>query len=51
MVMIVVRWVIPDMSSELKDRIRREAYVINEIIISRERLRAGLLCKSIYNLN
>lgn len=43
--MIVVRWMIPDMSADLRDRIRREAYVINEIIINKERQRAGLFCK------
>ncbi|XP_069685470.1 anoctamin-5-like isoform X2 [Periplaneta americana] len=40
MVMIIVRWCIPDMSSQLRDQIRREAYITNEIIIHQETLRA-----------
>lgn len=40
MVMIVVRWCIPDMSSRLHDQIRRESYITNEIIIQQETLRA-----------
>ncbi|XP_015115745.1 anoctamin-4 isoform X1 [Diachasma alloeum] len=40
LVMILVRWCIPDMSPELRDRVRREAYITNEIIIQREALRA-----------
>lgn len=39
-VMIVVRWCIPDMSSLLRDQIRREAYITNEIIIQQETMRA-----------
>ncbi|KAL5275209.1 ANO1.2 family protein [Megaselia abdita] len=38
--MIIVRWCIPDMSTELRDQIRREAYITNEIIIKQETLRA-----------
>lgn len=38
--MILVRWCIPDMSPKLRDKIRREAYVTNEIIIHQEALRA-----------
>jgi hypothetical protein len=40
--MILVRWCIPDMSVTLKDTIRREAYVTNEIIIQQETMRARL---------
>ncbi|XP_011305827.1 anoctamin-4 [Fopius arisanus] len=40
LVMILVRWCIPDMSPELRDRIRRETYITNEIIIQQEALRA-----------
>ncbi|XP_055691845.1 anoctamin-4 isoform X2 [Lutzomyia longipalpis] len=40
LVMIVVRWCIPDMSPELRDQIRREAYITNEIIIKQETIRA-----------
>lgn len=38
--MILVRWCIPDISRKLRDRIRREMYITNEIIIHQERLRA-----------
>lgn len=40
-VMILVRWLIPDTSAELRDQIRREAYITNEIIIKQEALRAS----------
>lgn len=40
-VMILVRWLIPDVSAELRDQIRREAYITNEIIIKQEALRAS----------
>ncbi|KAG5339529.1 ANO1 protein, partial [Acromyrmex charruanus] len=40
LVMILIRWCIPDMSSKLRNRIRREAYITNEIIIHQEALRA-----------
>ncbi|CAO1405540.1 unnamed protein product [Diamesa tonsa] len=40
-VMIIVRWMIPDMSQELRDQIRREAYITNEIIIKQEAIRAS----------
>lgn len=40
LVMIIVKWCIPDMPGELRDRIRREAYITNEIIIKQESLRA-----------
>ncbi|XP_068628386.1 anoctamin-1-like [Battus philenor] len=39
LVMIIVRWAIPDMSGELRDRIRREAYVINSFILDETRAR------------
>lgn len=41
--MIVVRWAIPDMSAELRDKIRRESYITNEIIIKQEAERARRL--------
>lgn len=34
--MLVVKWGIPDIPSTLRDRIRREAYITNEIIIKQE---------------
>lgn len=40
-VIILVRWCIPDMSSKLKDKIRREAFITNEIIIQHEAQRAS----------
>ncbi|XP_020292979.1 anoctamin-1 isoform X2 [Pseudomyrmex gracilis] len=40
LVMIFVQWCIPDMSPKLRDKIRREAYITNEIIIHQEALRA-----------
>jgi anoctamin-1 len=40
-VMILVRWLIPNISADLKDQIRREAYITNEIIIKQEALRAS----------
>jgi len=39
--LIIVRWLIPDISAELRDQIRREAYITNEIIIKQETLRAS----------
>lgn len=39
-VMVTVKWCIPDMSQELRDQIRREAYITNEIIIKQETIRA-----------
>lgn len=46
--MIWVRWAIPDLSGSLRDRIRREAYITNEIIIKQEAERAR---KSINGMN
>ncbi|KAK7868057.1 hypothetical protein R5R35_007504 [Gryllus longicercus] len=40
MVMMTVQWCIPDMTRKLRDEIRREAYLTNEIIIRQEMLRA-----------
>lgn len=40
LVMILIRWCIPDISCKLHNRIRREAYITNEIIIHQEALRA-----------
>ncbi|XP_034823900.1 anoctamin-1-like isoform X2 [Maniola hyperantus] len=42
LVMIIVRWAIPDMSAELRDRIRREAYVINSFIMEETRTRSAV---------
>lgn len=38
--MLIVKWGIPDIPSNLRDRIRREAYITNEIIIKQEMMRA-----------
>lgn len=40
-VMLLVRWLIPDVSTSLRDQIRREAYITNEIIIKQETLRVS----------
>ncbi|XP_050486172.1 anoctamin-1 isoform X4 [Bombus huntii] len=40
LVMIFVRWCIPDIHPKLRDKIRRETYITNEIIIQQEALRA-----------
>ncbi|XP_052128356.1 anoctamin-1 [Frankliniella occidentalis] len=45
-VMILVRWCIPDMSASLRDQIRREMYITNEIIIRQETARARQLFRS-----
>ncbi|KAJ8915650.1 hypothetical protein NQ315_003434 [Exocentrus adspersus] len=39
-VMIIVKWCIPDVPEKLRDQIRREAYITNEIIIKQETIRA-----------
>ncbi|CAB0030257.1 unnamed protein product [Trichogramma brassicae] len=41
-IIIIVRWCIPDMSAKLRDKIRREAYITNEIIIQHEARRAAI---------
>lgn len=41
LVMIVIRWCIPNMSQKLRDQIRREIYITNEIIIKQEALQAS----------
>lgn len=38
--MTIVEWTIPDISRKLNDRIKREAYRTNEIIIKHEMNRA-----------
>lgn len=42
-VMIMVKWCIPDVPGHLRDRIRREAFITNEIIIKQEAMRAQSL--------
>lgn len=44
--MIIVRWAIPDMSTELRDKIRREAYITNEIIIAQEAKRSQMMANA-----
>jgi hypothetical protein len=46
-IIIIIKWCIPDIPGDLKDRIRREAYITNEIIIKQETIRAqhGYLCE------
>jgi anoctamin-1 len=40
LVMILVRWCIPDVPRALRAQIRREAYLTNEMIIAKEAERA-----------
>lgn len=59
MVMIFVRWCIPDIPASLRDQIRREAYITNEIIIHQEsmKMKSGMYttkslfynCQSVLN--
>lgn len=35
-IVTIVEWTIPDISRKLNDRIKREAYIVNEIIIKNE---------------
>lgn len=43
LVKMAVQWLIPDTSHRLRDQIRKEAYLTNEIIIHQERRRAKAL--------
>lgn len=43
LVKMAVQWLIPDTSRRLRDEIRKEAYLTNEIIITQERKRAQAL--------
>ncbi|KAB7498085.1 Anoctamin-1, partial [Armadillidium nasatum] len=40
LIMIFIKWIIPDMPYRLKEQIRREAYVTNELIVTNELMRA-----------
>lgn len=44
-VIILVKWLIPDVPRSLRDQIRREHYITNEIIIKQEALRATATCE------
>ena len=37
---MAIKWLVPTVSRDLRDRMRREAYVTNEIIIQTELLKA-----------
>ena len=37
---LILRWIIPDVPSKISEKIRREAYLTNEIIIKKEMLRS-----------
>ena len=37
---MAIKWLVPSVSRDLRDRMRREAYVTNEIIIQTELLKA-----------
>ncbi|RXG68775.1 hypothetical protein Avbf_05053 [Armadillidium vulgare] len=39
-IMIFVKWIIPDIPHRLKEQIRREAYLTNELIVKNELMRA-----------
>lgn len=39
-IIMFIKWIIPDMSFRLKEQIRREAYVTNELIVEQELRRA-----------
>ena len=43
LVKMTVQWLIPDTSTRLRNQIRKEAYLTNEIIINQERMRAKAL--------
>ncbi|XP_057670023.1 anoctamin-5 isoform X2 [Diorhabda carinulata] len=47
-ILTVVKWLIPDIPMDLRDQIRREAYITNEIIIIQEtqRAKSGIKCKT-----
>ena len=47
---MTIKWIVPSVSRDLKDRMRREAYVTNEIIIRTELLKArGIALKLLSN--
>jgi len=46
LVTLAVDWLIPDISRKLKDEMKKEAYLTNEIIIRQELLRARRRSKS-----
>ena len=37
---MAIKWIVPNINRDLRDKIRREAYVTNEIIIRTELLKA-----------
>ena len=37
---MAIKWIVPDISKDLKEKIRKEAYLTNEIIIRTELLKA-----------
>jgi hypothetical protein len=49
---MAIKWIVPSISKDLRERMRREAYVTNEIIIRTELLKAkGKLFNHIDDLN
>ena len=40
LLVMAIKWIVPHVSRDLRDRMRREAYVTNEIIIRTELLKA-----------
>ena len=44
---MAIKWIVPNINRDLRDKIRREAYVTNEIIIRTELLKAkGVISES-----
>lgn len=49
-VVIIIQWCIPDVPTNLRDQIKREAYLTNELIIEYETQEANKHpCKFVYN--
>jgi hypothetical protein len=49
---MAIKWIVPNISKDLREKMRREAYVTNEIIIRTELLKAkGKLFNHIDDLN
>ena len=47
---MAIKWIVPNINRDLRDKIRREAYVTNEIIIRTELLKAKGVIGSCGNL-
>ena len=47
LVVMAIKWIVPNVKSDIEDRCRREAYVTNEVIIRSELLKA----KGVFEVN